>query len=191
MKTANLSSKTFFLIFTITLASGGCNNKPDGISTNTPTDQAGTTLTDNAAIREQLPETMVFPDNFRNWHHVKSMILQEGHPLFENFGGIHHIYANNKAYEGYKNNKNFPDGSVIVFDLFEAISENNAIVEGNRKVIGVMYKNSKVFSETGGWEFGAYKNLNGEKLTIEWKSACFSCHASKKEGDYVFSDYRK
>jgi len=144
-----------------------------------------------SAEAKPLPATMEFPEGFRNWHHIKSMILQKGHPLFENFGGIHHIYANDKAYEGYLNNKNFPDGSVIVFDLLEAVDENNAITEGRRKVIGVMYKNSSAFPETGGWEFGAYKSMNAEKLDMDWKSSCFSCHASKKDVNYVFSDYRE
>jgi hypothetical protein len=118
------------------------------------------------------------------------MVLQKGHPLFANFGGIHHIYANEKALEGYKNGS-FPDGSVIVFDLLEAIEKDNAITEGNRKVTGVMYKNSSVFNETGGWVFGAYKNLSGEKLDLDWKAQCFSCHAARKEHDYVFSSYRE
>ena len=34
------------------------------------------------------------------------------------FGGIHHIYANDKAIEGYRNEL-FPDGAVIIFDLLE------------------------------------------------------------------------
>ncbi len=62
-----------------------------------------------------------YPAGYRNWHHVKSMVIEEGHPLFGAFGGIHHLYANPKAIEGYKSGK-FPDGAVIVFDLLEAKS---------------------------------------------------------------------
>jgi hypothetical protein len=28
-----------------------------------------------------------FPDGYRKWFHVKSMIIEEGHPLFSAFGG--------------------------------------------------------------------------------------------------------
>lgn len=170
-----------------------CNNekKENEKSLNNDTTELNTNSLTANVTKQELPNTMVFPENFRNWHHIKSMILEKGHPLFDNFGGIHHIYANDKAYEGYLNNKTFPDGSVIVFDLLESIKDNNAIIEGQRKVIGVMYKNSNQFAETGGWEFGAYKNFNGEKLDIDWKANCFSCHASKKDVDYVFSEYRQ
>lgn len=148
-----------------------------------------TTSTSNK-VSESLPSDIFYPTDYRSWTHIKSMILEKGHPLFEKFGGIHHLYANEKAMEGYKNNHQFPDGSIIVFDLLEHIVKDNAINEGNRKVIGIMYKNSSVFSETGGWIFGAFKNQNGERIELDSKAACFSCHLSQKDRDYVFSDYR-
>lgn len=132
-----------------------------------------------------------YPANYRQWQHVKSMVIQQGHPLFDAFGGIHHIYANNKAMKGYKDKKNFPDGSIIVFDLLEAKSENNTIVEGNRKVVGIMVKDSKKFKDTGGWGFFGYKGDTKEQIVKDMKSACFDCHAAQKDTDYVFSTYRK
>ncbi len=134
---------------------------------------------------KELPAEVYFPEGFRNWTHVKSMILEEGHPLYESFGGIHHLYANSEAMQGYRNGT-FPDGSVIVFDLFHAVRADSAITEGERKVIGVMYKNTKAFPETGGWGFGGYKNLLGEKLDIDGKTACYNCHTDQKDHDYVF-----
>ena len=38
-----------------------------------------------------------YPTGYRDWSHIKSMVIEEGHPLFEAFGGIHHIYANDEA----------------------------------------------------------------------------------------------
>src|SRR5688572_4861263 len=60
-----------------------------------------------------------FPDNYRHWTHVSTSIIQNGHPLFEAFGGIHHIYANDKALKAWQDNKALPVGSVLVFDLLE------------------------------------------------------------------------
>ena len=37
-----------------------------------------------------------YPSSYRDWQHVKSMVIDEGHPLFGAFGGIHHLYANPK-----------------------------------------------------------------------------------------------
>jgi hypothetical protein len=130
-----------------------------------------------------------YPEGYRQWTHVKSMVLQEGHPLFEAFGGIHHIYANPKALSAYRKGSPFPDGSIIVFDLLEAKTENNAIVEGARKVVGVMVKDRRRYASTGGWGFEAFRGDTRERLVQDMNS-CFGCHMSAKDTDYVFSRYR-
>jgi len=131
-----------------------------------------------------------YPEGYRSWFHVKSMVLQPGHPLYESFGGIHHVYANKKAVEGFQKGK-YADGAVLIFDLLEAKTENNAIVEGARKVLGVMEKDSKKFKETGGWGFEGFKGDTRERVVRDPKNACFNCHEAQKEKDYVFSSYRK
>jgi hypothetical protein len=90
-----------------------------------------------------------YPEGYRKWQHVKSMVIQEGHPLYGSFGGVHHLYANGKAMEGYRTGK-FADGSVMAFDLLEAKAADNAITEGKRKVLGVMHKDSRKYADTGG-----------------------------------------
>ncbi|KAA0225486.1 cytochrome C [candidate division KSB1 bacterium] len=134
---------------------------------------------------------VAYPEGYRQWAHVKAMVLQEGHPLYESFGGIHHVYANAKALEAMKAGKPYPDGAVIVFDLLEAKAENNAISEGSRKVVGVMQKDSKKFGETGGWGFEGFKGDSRERVVTDAKTACFACHAGQKAQDYVFSTYRQ
>ena len=91
-----------------------------------------------------------YPTGYRDWSHIKSMVIEEGHPLFEAFGGIHHIYANDEAVTGYQDGR-FPDGAVIAFDLLEAVRADNAVTEGARKVLGVMHKDSERYPATGGW----------------------------------------
>ncbi|MBI5662202.1 MAG: cytochrome P460 family protein [Ignavibacterium album] len=134
---------------------------------------------------------VAYPDGYRNWTHVKTLILEKGHPLYEAFGGIHHIYANKKALDGYKAGNRFGDGSVIVFDLLETVAADNAISEGKRKVVGVMEKNSKKFKDTGGWGFEGFKGDSRERVVKNMDGECFSCHLSQKDRDYVFSEYRK
>jgi len=85
----------------------------------------------------------------------------------------------------------FPDGAVFVFDLIEAKSDDNAFIEGQRKFIGVMQKNSKMFSDTAGWGFEAFKNDSKERLVKDQKKECFNCHEAQKKNDYIFSGYRK
>ena len=132
-----------------------------------------------------------YPAGYRNWHHVKSMIIDNGHPLHEAFGGIHHLYANPKAVAGYKSGK-FPNGATIVFDLLEAKSAGNAVSEGARKVVGVMHKDAKKYAATGGWGFEGFGG--GDRMNRAVRdnaaSACFACHEPQKDHDYVFSRLR-
>jgi len=132
-----------------------------------------------------------YPEGYRQWQHVKSMVIGHGHPLYEAFGGIHHIYANAKARQGYVKHR-FADGSVIVFDLLEANGADGAIVEGSRKVVGVMHKDSKRWPQTGGWGFEGFKGDSKTERAVGAKAAeaCFGCHAPQKDSDYVFSRMR-
>ncbi|MFY9269585.1 MAG: cytochrome P460 family protein [Candidatus Manganitrophaceae bacterium] len=132
-----------------------------------------------------------YPKGYRDWTHVKSMVIQEGHPLYESFGGIHHIYANERALKGMSKGGTFPDGAILVFDLLEAKGENNTIVEGSRKVIGVMEKRSKEFADTGGWGFEAFKGDTEERLVSDPKTGCYGCHEPQKKTDSVFSAFRR
>ena len=133
-----------------------------------------------------------YPEGYRGWTYIKSMIIEEGHPLYESFGGIHNIYANKKALEGYKSDTNtFPDGAVIIFDLLEAVNKDHAITAGLRKVVGVMERNSEKFKSTGGWGFEGFKGDTKERAITDAYSQCFNCHLSKKESNYVFSTYHE
>ncbi len=132
-----------------------------------------------------------FPTGYRDWHHVKSMVIEEGHPLHAAFGGIHHIYANRKALAGYTAGK-FPDGAVIVFDLLEAQRKDNAVSEGPRKVIGVMVKDARRYAATGGWGYEGFDGKDRTKRVVgaNAASACHGCHTAQKERDNVFSALR-
>jgi len=136
-------------------------------------------------------QAVPYPDGYRNWHHVKSMVISPGHALHDAFGGIHHLYANKKAQRGYAQGK-FADGSVIVFDLLEANDGDNALVEGKRKVVGVMHKDSKRHAATGGWGFEGFKGDSKTDRAVgsNAASACFGCHESQSKHDYVFSELR-
>ncbi len=133
-----------------------------------------------------------YANGYRDWTHVKSMVIQQGHPLFEAFGGIHHIYANDKAMQGYRKGGAFPDGAVIIFDLLDVKSGGSAIEEGARKVVGVMMKDAKRWKDTGGWGFEGFKGDSKTERAVgaNAKTACFECHAPQKARDYVFSAWR-
>ncbi len=133
-----------------------------------------------------------YPAGYRAWQHVKSMVIEAGHPLHAAFGGIHHLYANDKAMKGYRSG-HFPDGAVIVFDLLDATAADHAITEGKRKVVGVMHRDAKKYAATGGWGFEGFAGDSKTERAVGDKAAtaCFSCHAPQKAHEYVFSSYRE
>ncbi len=132
-----------------------------------------------------------YPDGYRQWTHVKSMTIHEGHPLQNPFLGIHHVYANRRALEGIKHNR-FQDGSVLVFDQLTITTADNASVEGDRVLIGVMVKDGRRFPKTDGWGYEAWAgNSRTERLVGDGGASCHSCHARQKNRDYVFSEWRE
>lgn len=135
---------------------------------------------------------VAYPEGYRDWRHVKSMELKPGHPLFEAFGGLHHIYANPKAVKGYKSGK-FQDGAVIAFDLLEAKNEGNALTEGKRKVLGVMVRDAKRHGDTGGWGFEGFAGGDPARPVVGKNAAkaCFGCHAPQSSNNYLFSSMRE
>lgn len=131
-----------------------------------------------------------YPDNYRQWQHVKSMLIQPGHPLENPFQGIHHVYANENAVKGLETGQ-YADGSVLAFDLLEYVEKDNTIQEGKRKLLGVMHKDSAKYSKTGGWGFEGFAgDSNTERLTDDGGQSCYGCHIPQKESDFVFSKFR-
>ncbi|MES9817854.1 MAG: cytochrome P460 family protein [Candidatus Thiodiazotropha sp.] len=150
-----------------------------------------TALWVTASVALATESKVPYPTDYRNWHHVKSMVIEEGHPLFNAFGGIHHIYANDKALEGYRKGL-FPDGAVIIFDLLDTVRTDNTVTESRRKVLGVMHKDSTKFTATGGWGFEGFGGGDPTNRVVGDKaaSACFACHQPQKGQDYTFSQLR-
>ena len=133
---------------------------------------------------------VAYPNGFRQWGHVKSMVHKPGHPLYDAVGGMHHIYANPKAMRGYKSGR-FADGSVIVFDLFEAVDKDNAVAEGKRKAVVVMVRNAKAHKANDGWGYEVFDpQLKKGSLDAKAQADCHSCHRSQQDKDFVFSAWR-
>ncbi len=143
-----------------------------------------------AVAAAQREKGVDYPAGYRAWQHVKSMIIQPGHPLEDPFGGIHHVYANSKAMSGLTGGQ-YEDGAYLVFDLLNYDDSNNAIVETDRKRLDVMQYDSDKFSETGGWGYDTFVgDSTTERLDQDVIIACYGCHIGAKASNYVFSQYR-
>ena len=144
-----------------------------------------------ASYKIMASESLVkYPDNFRDWKHIKSMVITEGHPLENPFKGIHHVYGNAAAVKGLKSG-NYSNGSVLVFDLWNYKNSDSTYQESDRKLVGVMEYDSKKFAKTGGWGFEGFAGSSTSKrLTSDGGVSCYNCHTSQKNKSYVFSELR-
>jgi Cytochrome P460 len=136
------------------------------------------------SLYAQLADPSPFPKEFLQWAHVKSSSAEAPNVV--------HIYANQNAVEGYKTGK-FPDGSVIVYDVLEAKELAGKTTEGATRRVDVMVKRTALYRDSGGWEFISYPggDPTAGKHTEARQAACASCHAQRKEHDYVFSEFAK
>jgi hypothetical protein len=134
-----------------------------------------------------------YPDGYRKWTHVKSMLIHsKDHPLYDPFGGLHHVYVNDKGLKTLKNGGKYPDGAVFVFDLHNVNNADGAYTTADRKFIGLMVKNSRKYKDTGGWGWDVFKGdaKMGGNVADATKD-CYGCHASQEATDFVFSQMTK
>jgi hypothetical protein len=128
----------------------------------------------------------MFPKDWMTYKFIGALIItDQKSPLF----GIHHFYMNKKGLETFKKGGAYPDGTIIVDAVYEAVmSQGGMINEGKKLFYPVMIKDSKgkEAKETGGWIFAAF-DPDGKPIQMDVKKGCFECHASVKDSDYVFS----
>jgi hypothetical protein len=139
-------------------------------------------------VAEESP-TIAYPTGYRNWTHVKTYIVGPKSLAFKFIGGFNHVYANERALQGYKSG-HFYNGSVIVSDVIEAKEDSVDIREGRRHHLDVMARDSIKYADSGGWAFEEFSGDSETRILTQMTTTiCSNCHA-KKEG-YVYSDYRK
>ncbi len=135
---------------------------------------------------EQVP----YPDGYRSWTHVKSMVLFDDHPLADPFEGIHHVYANAAALKGLQEGS-FADGAILVFDLLEATESGGALTEGARKRLDIMHRDASRYAPTGDWGWETFVgDSRSERLVQDVVVACYACHTSQADQSFVFSRWR-
>ncbi len=132
-----------------------------------------------------------YPEGYRSWTHVKSMWLAPEHGLADPFAGLHHVYVSTAGEDALRSGRPLPDGTVLVFDLMQATVADHAIVEGPRKLVGVMQKDSRRWPTTGGWGFEGFAgDSKTDRLVADGGATCFACHQSRTAQGYVFTEWR-
>jgi hypothetical protein len=136
-----------------------------------------------------------FPNGLRDWFLVNSLTAGADSALFGHVSGMHHIYVNAKGLATLKAGGSlpFPDGTVFADDVHEFSVKDEASLEGIKKAVTVMVKDSKKYAATGGWGFQVWAGGDPAKPQLadlaQTVPACFVCHTPQKAHDYVFSTY--
>lgn len=141
-----------------------------------------------AAVAEG-PE-VPYPNGYRSWRHVKTVVIGPEHKSFASDGGkIFEFYANPQAVDGYLSGK-FPNGSMIVRETLRTVAgegENKGLLkEGERTGLDVMIKDDRIYKDTGGWGFETFDAKNA-RLAEKDRAKCFACHSKQKDHDLVFT----
>ena len=143
-----------------------------------------------ATIAAESADDLKLPTGYRNWFHVNTMVVDKASPLFEGLGGMHNVYANPSAAAALKKGGPYPNGSQFVTDLHDFTITEGSYVEGARKGIATMVKDSKKYASTGGWGFQLFEGGDPKKPQVtDAAKQCFACHQPKKDQDYVYSTY--
>jgi hypothetical protein len=121
------------------------------------------------------------PKGYTGWKKSERKLVTDKNSLFY---GIHYIYADKKAQQGYKAGNRFPEGSTIVVDYFNIKADSP--VDGPRNMV-VMMRKDKRNKETGGWLFAGY-GADGKPSGMDPLGTCFSCHQKDAaQRDFVIS----
>jgi cytochrome P460 len=130
------------------------------------------------------------PTGYRQWFHVNTMIVDKDSSLSADLGGMHNVYVNSVGVAALKKGGPYPDKTMFVTDLHDFTVSDGSYVEGARKALVVMVKDSKKYASTGGWGFQAWAGGDAKKpLVTDAAKQCFACHQPKKDQDYVYSTY--
>ena len=134
--------------------------------------------------------TLPYPEGYRAWQHVKSGLIGPAHKRFQSVGGFQHVYANSQATQGYRT-REFPEGSVIVFEWLEMTEKDGAYAEGPVRRVDLMIKSAQRYASTGGWGFQSFVKSTTEPVADFKPQDCFDCHQKLAKDGLVLSQYRQ
>lgn len=109
------------------------------------------------------------PKGYTHWQKSERKLVTDKSSLFY---GIHYIYADKKAMQGYQAGNKFSEGSTIVVDYFNI--KQGSETDGPKNMVVLMRKDKRK-KETGGWLFAGY-GADGKPSGLDPVGTCFGCH---------------
>jgi len=124
------------------------------------------------------------PKGYTSWQKSERKVVADKSSLFY---GIHYMYADKKAMQGYQAGNKFPEASRIVVEFFNI--KDNPAMDGPKNMVVLMQKDKRR-KETGGWLFAGF-GADGKPSGIDPVNNCFGCHLKDAaQKDFVISTIR-
>jgi hypothetical protein len=141
-----------------------------------------------------------YPEGYRRWTFLHSSMVSKA--IFDAsarkpcekpcMGGMFHFYANDKAMVGLRMGS-YPDGAILADEMLEWLPNSiGGAHEGQRRLVGVMVRDSQRYSSTGGWGYRTFDDDSTvDRLDAKSREACYQCHIPRQDHGYVFTEYRE
>ena len=136
------------------------------------------------------------PDDFRSWRYLGTWSIAGDDPD-GGASGFHNVFTQPGTVEAYRTTGEFPDGAVIVKELFATATEDMTTgrVSHANEVEGwfVMIKDAKGrFPDHGLWGNGwgwALFNADDPSTTVteDYEAECLACHIPAEENDWIYT----
>jgi cytochrome P460 len=149
---------------------------------------------DNAAAMFVGRDTLICPSSYREWVFV-GCSFGKTDSLNHSAETYHNVYIDPLGYREYSRSGRFPDGTVMVLEVFSAETKREPALQGSYEkdpvALQVSVKDSSRFDE--GWGFYDFTESTG-KLKSQAKplpeiAGCLACHRDKAATDHVFTQF--
>ena len=137
---------------------------------------------------------MLPPTNYREWIYLTSGLdmsytAKNGgmdHSMFDN------VFVNPEAYQSFLKTGTWPDKTVMVLEVREALSKGSINQRGHFQGTGVMDFEVHVKDEArfpGKWAFFSFDSAKGNGTLIPQGAPCYSCHQAHAAVDTTFVQF--
>ena len=149
---------------------------------------------DNAAAMFVGNDTLICPSSYRDWVFL-GCSFGKAAALNNPADSYHNVYIDPIGYREYSRSGKFPEGTVMVLEVFSAETKRDPALPGsyenNPIALQVSVKDSSRFKE--GWGFYDFAESAG-KLKPQAKplpeiAGCLACHRDKAATDHVFTQF--
>jgi hypothetical protein len=132
------------------------------------------------------------PEGYREWILAgASLGLGYSEARGGDIGLFHNVYIDPRAYAQHRRDRSFPDGSVLVMELFRPAEKAHPALsgyfEGERVGLEIAVKDRARFA--GGWGYFSFGDGSAPSARAFAARSCADCHAAHAATDSVFTQF--